>query len=89
MKIEDISIDDTTTYVGVLSEQQKNELLSQQYKTDSYFNPIKDNDDNWIISIEEMVLCDNYDYIWVKNLDLISFTPKMVIRTEQQNRNLV
>jgi hypothetical protein len=78
MKIQDITIGDTTTYVGVLSEQQKNELSSQQYKNDSYFNPIKDNSDNWVISIEEMTLCDNNDYMWVNNLDIIPFTPKLI-----------
>jgi len=78
MKIQDITIGDTTTYVGVLSEQQKNELSSQQYKNDSYFNPIQDNNNNWVISIEEMTFCDNNGFMWVNNLDIIPFTPKLI-----------
>lgn len=76
MKIQDITIGDTTTYVGVLSEQQKNELTSQQYKNDSYFNPIQDENDNWVISIEEMSQCTNSDFMWVQDLELIPFVPK-------------
>ena len=62
--------------VGLLTELQKNELIGQTYDTDSYFNPIQDIDDNWIISIEEMELCTNTLFDWVKNLPLITYNPK-------------
>ena len=39
--------------VGLLTESQKNELVGQLYDEDSYFNPIQDIEDNWIISVEK------------------------------------
>jgi hypothetical protein len=62
--------------VGLLTEQQKNELVGQQYTTDSYFNPIQDFQDNWVISIEEITLCDNPQFLWIKDLLLIEYQPK-------------
>jgi len=59
-----------------LTEVQKDELVGQQYTADSYFNPIQDADDNWIISIEEMSQCVNPDVMWVKDLELIAYKPK-------------
>jgi hypothetical protein len=64
------------TYVGLLTESQKNELLGQLYDEDSYFNPIQDLEDNWIISVEEMEFCVNPEFQWVKTLPLIEYIPK-------------
>lgn len=55
---------------------QKNQLVGQQYTADSYFNPIQDADDNWVISVEEMEYCTNPTFAWVKDLDLIRYNPK-------------
>ena len=62
--------------VAILTETQKEQLLGQQYDPDSYFNPIQDEDNNWVISIEEMSQCTNSDFTWVKDLDLIPYKPK-------------
>ena len=62
--------------VGLLTETQKYELIDQLYAPDSYFNPIQDLNDNWVISIEEMEQCVNPDCLWVKDLDLIPYEPK-------------
>ena len=62
--------------VGLLTESQKNELLGQLYDEDSYFNPIQDLEDNWIISVEEMEFCVNPEFMWVKDLPLIEYKPK-------------
>jgi hypothetical protein len=64
------------TQVGLLTESQKNELVGQLYDDDSYFNPIQDLSDNWIISIEEMEFCVNPEFMWVKDLPLIEYKPK-------------
>ena len=64
------------TYVGLLTESQKNELVGQLYDDDSYFNPIQDLYDNWIISTEEMEFCVNPEFTWVKDLPLIPYEPK-------------
>jgi len=62
--------------VGLLTETEKNQLVGQTYDTDSYFNPIQDIDDNWIISIEEMEYNINPEFMWVKDLPLITYNPK-------------
>jgi hypothetical protein len=59
--------------VAILTEEQKNQLVGQQYAPDSYFNPIQDEDNNWIISIEETQATNIQ---WVKDLTLIEFKPK-------------
>jgi hypothetical protein len=76
MKLTDITKAEWTTYVGLLTEIQKDELVGQMYAPDSYFNPIQDNTDNWVISIEEMEYNINPLYSWVKDLDLIVYVPK-------------
>lgn len=64
--------------VGLLTESEKNLLVGQQFATDSYFNPVQDNDDNWIISQEEMSGCVNSEFMWVKDLPLIEFVAKVI-----------
>jgi hypothetical protein len=64
------------TYVGLLTETQKDELVGQLYDDDSYFNPIQDLDENWVISVEEMQFCVNPEFSWVKTLPLIEYIPK-------------
>ena len=62
--------------VGLLTEIQKDELVGQLYDEDSYFNPIQDANNNWIISVEEMEQCVNPEFMWVKELPLITYEPK-------------
>ena len=62
--------------VGLLTIEQKDILVGQQYSPDSYFNPIQDIDDNWVISTQEMDQCVNELYTWVKDLPLIEYVPK-------------
>jgi len=76
MKLTDIKQSEWTTYVGLLTVEQKDELVGQMYASDSYFNPIQDNTDNWVISVEEMEYCNNPEFMWVKDLELIIYEPK-------------
>jgi len=62
--------------VGLLTEVQKDELQGQWYAPDSYFNPIQDVNDNWIISQEEMQQNVNPSFDWVRDLPLIPYEPK-------------
>jgi hypothetical protein len=62
--------------VGLLTELQKDELVGVLYAPDSYFNPIQDINDNWIISQEEMYNNKNELVAWVKDLPLIEYVPK-------------
>lgn len=64
------------TQVGLLTETEKDSLVGQQYAPDSYFNPIQDLYDQWVISIEEIDFCVNPEFIWVKDLPLIPYEPK-------------
>jgi hypothetical protein len=76
MKLADITTEDITTLVGLLTEVQKDELVGVYYSADSIYNPIQDIDDNWIISVEEMIYTSNPETLWVKDLDLITYKPK-------------
>ena len=78
MRLSDLTQEQKLTYVGLLTEVQKDELIWQLYTEDSYFNPIQDNSDNWIISIEEMEFCTIEQFMWVKDLTLIEYTPKVI-----------
>lgn len=74
--LKDIKREQWDLYVGLLTVEQKDSLLIQLYAPDSYFNPIQDLNDNWIISVEEMANCTNEEFIWVKDLPLIIYEPK-------------
>jgi hypothetical protein len=78
MKLNQITTEDLNTLVGLLNQEQKDSLVGQLYTDDSYFNPIQDANDNWIISTEEMINCTNEKFMWVKELELITYVPKEV-----------
>jgi hypothetical protein len=75
MKLRDLTTN-KDIYVGLLTELQKDELVGQLYDLDSYFNPIQDIEDNWLISIEEMQQNENPNFTWVRDLPLIEYIPK-------------
>ena len=79
MKLTQLTEEEKLTYVGLLTELQKNELVGQLYAPYSYYNPIQDINDNWIISVEEMEQTTTLEFIWVKDLPLILYTPKEII----------
>jgi len=76
MKLTQLTTEQKLTYVGLLTEVQKNEIVGQWYAPDSFYNPILDLLDRWIISVEEMEQTVNPDFLWVKDLDLIIYEPK-------------
>lgn len=78
MRLDNLTQDQKLTYVGLLTEVQKDELIGQLYTEDSYFNPIQDATDNWIISVEEIEFCTIELFMWVKDLTLIEYTPKVI-----------
>ena len=75
MKLTELTAEQKTTYVGLLTELQKDEIVGQLYAPDSFFNPIITADNQWVISIEEMEQCVNPDFLWVKDLDMIPYNP--------------
>lgn len=74
--LKDITQEQYSTYVGVLTIEDKDALIGQWYMADSFFNPIQDADDKWVISVEEISQCVNPDFEWIKNIPLIPFKPK-------------
>lgn len=78
MDIKQLTPKDYTRYVGLLTLEQKDSLIGQLYTDDSYFNPITDNDDNWVISVEEMKYCTNEKFAWVSELPIIEYKPKEI-----------
>lgn len=77
--LKNITKEQYDLYVGLLTIEQKNNLLVQQYAPDCYFNPIQDLNDNWIISVEEMANCINDEFAWVKELPLIIYEAKEIV----------
>lgn len=66
--------------VGLLTIEQKNSIEGQEFAPDSFFNPIQDADNNWVISEQEMNgRVTNPDFFWVRDLPLIDYKPKTII----------
>ena len=78
MKLADITTENINTLVGLLTIEQKELLVGQWYSSDSYYNPIQDINDNWVISVEEIANTTNPDTLWVKDIELITYEPKIV-----------
>ena len=76
MKLTQLTEEEKPTYVGLLTELQKDELVGQLYAPRSYYYPIQDLNDNWVISVPEIEQTTTLEFIWVKDLPLILFTPK-------------
>jgi hypothetical protein len=76
MKLTDITNEDPATLVGLLTKTQKEEIQGKWYSSDSYYNPIQNVNDNWVISTQEMIYTINPETMWVKELTLINYEPK-------------
>lgn len=76
MKLTQLTKEEKLLYVGLLTELQKDEIVGQLFAPDSYYNPIQDIDDNWIISVEEIEQTITPEFMFVKDLPLIPYTPK-------------
>jgi hypothetical protein len=61
--------------VGLLTIEQKDQLVGQLYDDDSYFNPIQDIDNNWIISVEEIEQNIFPEFDWIQFIPLIEYKP--------------
>jgi predicted DNA-binding transcriptional regulator len=79
MKLTQLTQEEKLTYVGLLTELQKDKLVGQLYAPYSYYNPIQDINDNWIISVEEIEQTITLEFMWVKDLPLIPYVPKEII----------
>jgi hypothetical protein len=78
MKLTQLTEEEKLTYVGLLTELQKDQLVGQLYAPYSYYNPIQDIDNNWVISIEEIEQTTTPEFMWIKELPLILYVPKEI-----------
>jgi hypothetical protein len=63
--------------VGILTIEQKDQLVGQLYDDDSYFNPIQDVDNNWIISQQEIEQNIFPIFDWLQSIPLIEYKPNL------------
>jgi len=61
--------------VGLLTIEQKDQLVGVEVQYDWYFNPVEDGNGDWIISTQEIDNNTNPDVMWVKDLPLIEYVP--------------
>jgi hypothetical protein len=61
--------------VGLLTIEQKDQLIGVEVQYDWYFNPVQDGNGDWIISTQEIDNNTNPDVMWVKDLPLIEYVP--------------
>jgi hypothetical protein len=78
MKLTQLTEEEKLTYVGLLTELQKDQLVGQLYAPYSYYNPIQDFNDNWIISVGEIESAKE-EFMWLKDVPLILYIPKEII----------
>ena len=64
--------------VAILTVNEKDSLEGQKYDSVSYFNPIQDCNDDWIISKEEIDQNIYPEFDWTKDLLLSDYCPKPV-----------
>jgi len=72
--------------IAIVTTEQKNILVGKQFETDSFFNPILDLNDNYVISEIEYYYCLGLWYldecptelIFIKDLSLSVYEPKIV-----------
>jgi hypothetical protein len=72
--------------IAIITELQKDILVGKQFEQDSFFNPIQDLNNNWIISEIEYYHCLGLWYldecpselVFIKDLSLSIYEPKIV-----------
>jgi predicted DNA-binding transcriptional regulator len=78
MKLTELTQEEKLLYVGLLTELQKDQLIGQLYAPYSYYNPIQDFNDDWVISVEEIEQTIAPEFMWVKDLPLIPYVQKEI-----------
>lgn len=71
--------------IAIITQQQKDILTGKKFETDSYFNPIQDLNNNWVISEIEYYYCLGLWYldecpselVFIKDLSLSEYYPKI------------
>ena len=64
--------------VYLLTEEQKKSLEGKCYNNGTFFNPVQDADDNWIITKEEIEMAEYKEILWVKDLPKIEYVKREI-----------
>jgi len=67
--------------VGILDNDEKEALEGQQYAPNRFFTPLQDDDNNWILPLDQITNCKNIKFWWVKHLPLIEYKPTKMDKT--------
>ena len=62
---------------AILTQEQKDQLVGQKWTDDTFFNPIQDCNDNWVISEDEVQGNTNTNVSWVNSLTLTDYCHKI------------
>jgi hypothetical protein len=62
--------------VHKLTTEQAEQLKGIEFMPDNLFNALQDKYNNWVISIEEVNQCVNEEFMWIKDLPMITYNPK-------------
>ncbi len=73
----------------LLTQQQKDLLVGQNYAPSSIFNPVQDINGDWFISEQEVNQCVNQEFDWVKTLPQMVFTPPPSPENRQQKVDVI
>lgn len=63
--------------VAIITEAQAKDLMGQRYGSFATFYPMQDINDNWVISETEIQLTTRKPFLWVKDLEIIDYLPKI------------
>lgn len=63
--------------VVIITATKAKELKGKEFAKDSYFNPILDANNKWVISTEEIAQITNEEFAFLKDLPTIDFNPKI------------
>ena len=58
-----------------ITQEQKDLLIGQTWDGVTFFNPTKDADNNWFVSIQEVYGCNKPEFQWLKSCELIKYNP--------------
>jgi hypothetical protein len=67
--------------VGILDNDEKEALEGQEYAPNRFFTPLQDDENNWILPIDQIENNQNIDFWWVKHLPLIEYKPTKMDKT--------
>ena len=64
--------------IALITTEQYNDIVGKEFSDGSFFNPIQDLNNNWVISIEEIEGTTKDEFMWVKDLELSEYQPKPI-----------